>query len=253
MHTTLCSIVLCVLVASAPIIVPGQPRSEIRVWTARALGTVLAEIGPEYERRTGYKLHVTSDLASGFARRLIAGEPVDLLISGSPAMDEWIADGRILAGTRADIARSGIGVEVRQGAAKPDISSVEAFKRTLLAAKSIAYLRIGSGIHMDKVIARLGIAEAIQAKVVRPQSDIVSELVARGEVELGIVVITQILTTPGVTFVGPLPADLQSHVLFSAGIPAISKTPDAARQLIQFLTGPTAQPVIRRQGMEPVF
>lgn len=254
MRTTLRVIALCVLAVSVSATLSGQPRPEIRVWTARAIATVLAEIGPEFERTTGNRLHVTSDLASAFARRLAAGEPVDVLISGSASMDQWIKDGRILAETRTNIARSGIGVQVREGAAKPDIHSVEAFKQALLAAKSIAYLKIGSGIHMDKVIERLGIGEAIKAKVTRPDLDVVSEMVARGEVDLGIVVITQILTTPGVALVGPLPAELQSHVMFTAGISANSKAPpEAAKQLIKFLTGPAAEPVMRRQGMEPAF
>ena len=195
-----------------------QSRGELRVWTARAIATVLAEIGPEFEQTTGYRLVVTSDLPDAFVRRAAAGEPFDLLISSSVTVDEWIKNGRVAPQTRTDIARSGIGVEVRAGAPKPDISSVDAFKRALLAAKSIAYLRAGSGIYMASLVERLGIAEAIAGKVTRPESDIVSELVAKGDVELGIVVITQILTTPGVELVGPLPADIQSHVTFAAGV-----------------------------------
>ena len=225
--------------------------AEIKVWAARALATVLAEIGPQFERTTGHKLIISSDLPPAFERRANAGEQFDILISGSSPVDAWIKDGKIIAETRTDIARSGIGVEVRAGARKPDISSVEAFKRALLDAKSIAYLRVGSGIHVDGVLKRLGIAAAIKSKVTRPESDIVSELVAKGEVEIGIVVITQILTTPGVDLVGPLPPEIQSNVVFTAGVGANSKVPDAAKQLIKFLTGPTAIPVIRAQGMEP--
>jgi molybdate transport system substrate-binding protein len=232
----------------------GQSRGpEIRVWSARAIATVLAEIGPQFETTTGFRLIVTSDLASGFTRRLIAREPVDLIISGSSSVDEWIRDGRILAETRTDLARSSIGVAVREGARKPDIRSVEAFKEALLAAKSIAYLRVGSGLHMDKVMERLGIRDAVSAKITRPESDIVSELVARGQVELGIVVTTQILTTPNVAFVGPLPAELQSHVMFTAGVSATTTAKERAKQLIKFLTAQPTKPVLRRQGMEPAF
>ena len=251
MHLSLRVLVVGILIASTSTGQSGLSQTEIRVWTARAIATVLAEIGPQFESTTGYRLNVTSDLASSFARRMAAGERVDVIISGSSSIEEWISDGRIVAATRTDIARSGIGVQVREGAPKPDISSVEAFKRALLAAKSIAYLRVGSGLHIHKVIERLGIAEAVSAKVTRPESDIVSELVARGEVELGMVVITQILTTPGVALVGPLPAELQSHMLFTAGISADSKAHDPSRQLIKVLTAPSAKAVIRRQGMEP--
>jgi molybdate transport system substrate-binding protein len=231
---------------------PGMAKAaEIHVWTARAITTVLAEIGPQFERATGHRLNVYSGLPVDFEKRLKAGDPLDVLISGSSPVDRWIKEGKLVAATRTDIARSGIGVEVRAGARKPDIGSVEAFKRALLDAKSIAYLRVGSGIYLHGLLERLGIAEAVKSKVTRPESDIVSELVARGEVELGMVVITQILTTPGVELVGPLPPEIQSYVAFVAGISKNSKAPDAGTQLIRFLTGPTAIPVIRAQGMEP--
>ncbi|HKA58189.1 MAG TPA: substrate-binding domain-containing protein [Gemmatimonadales bacterium] len=227
--------------------------AEIRVWTARAIATVLAEIGPQFERTTDHNLNVFSGLPRDFARRASAGEPFDVLISGTPPVDEWIKDGRIVAETRTNIARSGIGVAVRAGARKPDIGSVEAFKRALLEAKSIAYLRVGSGIYLAGLLERLGIAEAVKSKTIRPESDIVSELVAKGEVEVGMVVITQILTTPGVELVGPLPEEIQSYVTFAAGVSANSKVADEAKQLLKFLTGPTAVPVIRAQGMEPAL
>ena len=246
-------IVLVALIGSTPAGAARQSPVEIKLWTARAIATVLAEIRPEFERTTGYRFSITSDLPPAFARRLGAGESFDVIVSGSATIDEWSKAGRILPETRLDIARSGIGVEVKAGAAKPDISSVEAFKRTLLAAKSIAFLRVGSGIHVAGLVDRLGIAEAIKAKVTRPESDIVSELVAKGEVELGIVVITQILTTPGVELVGPLPAGVQSYVTFTGAVSATSKAPEAARKLITFLTGATARPVMRKQGMEPVL
>ncbi len=237
------------LLAIRPI---GAGSTEIKVWTARALATVLAEVGPQFERATGHTVTVTSDLPPAFARRAAAGESFDLLISGSAAVDEFIKAGKVLAETRTDIARSGIGVEVRAGARKPDIGSVDAFKRALLEAKSIAYLNVGSGLYLAGLFERLGIADAIAPKVTRPDTDRVSEMVARGEVELGLVVITQILTTPGVDLVGPLPKEIQSYVTFTAGVSASAKRPDAARQLIAFLTGPTAVPVIRTQGMEAV-
>ena len=211
---------------------------DIKIWTARAIATVLAEIGHEFERETGHTLTISSDLPPAFLRRANAGESFDVLISGSPLVDEWIRDGRIIAETRTDIARSGIGVEVRAGAPKPDISSVDAFKRALVNAKSIAYLRIGSGIYLAGLLERLGLAEAIKSKVTRPESDIVSELVAKGEVELGMTVITQILTTPGVDLVGPLPPEVQSYVTFAAGVSSHSSVPDAARRLIKFLGAP---------------
>src|SRR5262245_11937293 len=231
----------------------SSSAAEIEVWTARAIATVLAEIGPQFERAMGHRVNVFSGLPADFVRRADAGEPFDILISGSAFVDQWIKDGKIIAETRTNVVRSGIGVEVRAGARKPDVSSVEAFKRALLEAKSIAYLRVGSGIYLHGLLERLGLAEAVKSKVTRPESDIVSELVAKGEVELGMVVITQILTTPGVELVGPLPPEIQSYVTFTAGVSTSSKAPDAAKQLLKFLSGPTAIPVMKAQGMEPVF
>jgi molybdate transport system substrate-binding protein len=237
------------LIIAQPLVVEAI---EIKIWTARAIATVLAEIGPEFERKTGHKLIVSSDLPPAFAARADKGEEFDILITGSSVIDDWIAAGRIIPKTRTPISRSGIGVGVRVGTRKPDISSVDAFKRALLDAKSIAYLKVGSGIQIASLIERLGIAEAVRAKATRPDSDIVSELVARGEVELGLVVITQIMTTPGVELVGPLPPELQSYVVFTAGISSKSKSAAAAEQLLQFLLGPVAAPVIKSQGMELV-
>jgi len=229
----------------------GAAADEVRVWTTRAIATVLAEVGPEFERATGHRLIVTSDLPTAFQRRLDAGETVDLLISGSAPVDEWIRTGRIAANTRDEIARSGIGVEVRAGSRKPDISTVDAFKRALLNARSIAYLKVGSGVYLEGLFERLGMSRALASKTIRPDADIVSELVAKGEVELGMTVITQILTTRGVDLVGPLPPEIQSYVTFVAGVGAQSQAPKAARELITFLGGPQAVAVIKAQGMEP--
>ena len=231
---------------------PGPARAaEIRVWTARAIATVLAEIGAEFEGATGHRLIVTSDLPPNFLRRFNAGEPFDVLISGSSPVDEWIQTGRILAKTRTEIARSGIGVEVKAGAPKPDISTVDAFKRALLNARSVAYLKVGSGIYLERLLERLEISKALEPKVIRPDTDIVSELVAKGEVEIGMTVVTQILTTPGVELVGPLPPEIQSHVTFVAGVSSQSHVPDAVQELIKFLRSQRAAAVIEAQGMEP--
>ena len=179
----------CIAVVLAGAVVAATPRAataeEIKVFTARALATVLAEIGGEFERATGHRLAVVSDLPTGFLRRVQAGERFDLLISGSAPVDEWIREGRLIASTRTDIARSGIGVEVRAGSPKPDISTVDAFTRALLNARSIAYLKVGSGIYLDGLFARLGIRDALEAKTTRPDTDIVSELVAKGRSSSG--------------------------------------------------------------------
>jgi len=225
-------------------------HGELHVWTARALATVLAEVGPEFEQASGVRLRVVSGLPTAFERQALAGEPFDLLISGSATVDEWVRTGRVVASTRTDLARSGIGVAVRAGARKPDVRSVDSFRRTLLGAKSIAYLRVGSGLYLDSLVDRLDLTGAVKAKATRPEGDSVAFKVAAGEVELGLVVITQILTTPGVDLAGPLPSTIQSYVTFSAAVSSSARVPDAARQLIAFLQGSTAARVILAQGME---
>jgi molybdate transport system substrate-binding protein len=225
--------------------------AEIKIFTTRAIATVLDKVSPEFERTTGHRLHITTDIAIRLVQRIQAGESFDFLVASPGQIDELIKSGKIIPNTRTDLTRSGIGVEVRAGAPKPDISSVEAFKRTLLGAKSIAYLKEGqSGVYLASMLERLGIAETINSKVTRPEADLVSELVAKGDVELGMVVMTQIMTTPGVELVGPLPPEIQSYITFSAGVSAASREPEASRELIRFLRGPVALPVIKAQGME---
>jgi molybdate transport system substrate-binding protein len=228
--------------------------AEIKIFSTRAIATVLDKIGPEFERTTGHRLNVTTDIAIRMVRRIQAGEPFDFLVAAPGQIDGLINEGKIIPETRTNLTRSGIGVQVRAGAPKPDISTVEAFKHALLNAKSIAYLKEGqSGVYLAGLLERLGIAEAIQSKVTRPDTDIVSELVATGQIELGMVVITQILTTPGVELVGPLPPEIQSYITFTGGVSTASRAPNAAKELIRFLTGPAALPVIRAQGMEPAL
>src|SRR5262249_36482952 len=177
---------VCALAASAD-------AAEIRACGARATSTILGEIGPEFERATGHRIAVSIDVAAAMVRRFDAGEPCDLLVVIENQLDGLIAKGKILAASRTVLARSGIGVEVRKGARKPDISSVDAFRRAVLEAKSIAYLKEGaSGVYLAGLFDQMGIAKAIEPKLTRPDTDIVSKLVAEGKVELGIVVITQI-------------------------------------------------------------
>jgi molybdate transport system substrate-binding protein len=223
--------------------------AEIRIYTARALATVLDKVGPEFERATGNRLNVITGYSPTVVAQLNAGEPFDVIISLPRAIDKMAMNDTVLGETRTKLVRAGNGMEVRAGAPKPDISSIEAFKRTLLNAKSIGYLQV-SGV--PELIKRLGIADAIKPKVTIPDADIVSELVAGGALEIGIIVTTQILTTPGVDLVGSLPSEIQIYATFEAAISSRSRVPDAARALIEFLSGPVAIPVIKAQGMEPL-
>ena len=241
------SIVLFFALASTA----SASAAEVRILTTRSVMTILDKIGPEFERTSGHTLNYSSDVAINLLRRIEAGEAFDLLVASPSQMDSLISKGIIVAASRTNLVRSGIGVQVKAGAPKPDISSMESFKRALLDAKSIGYLKEGqSGVYLHQVFERIGIADAIRTKAVRPDKDIVSELVAKGEIELGLVVITQIVTTPGVDLVGPIPNEIQSYITFTAGIGAKATAPEAARQLLEFLKGPAALPVIKAQGME---
>ena len=245
-----CRIILGLLLGFAQ--VARADAAEIKGFTTRAILTVLEKVGPEFERTTGHKLNLTTDIAIRMVRRIQADEPFDFLVASPSQIDALIKEGKIAPETRANLTRSGIGVQVRAGTPKPDIGSVEAFKRVLLNAKSVGYLKEGqSGVYLAALLERLGIAEAIASKVTRPDTDIVSELVAKGEIELGMVVITQIMTTPGVELVGPLPPEIQSYITFAAGVSTTAKAPEAARRLLEFLRGPVALPIITSQGMEP--
>ena len=246
------SIVLGVILA-----VLSQPGAaagaELKIFAPRSMWTVLNEIGPQFEAGSGYRLHVVTDIAATLADRIIQGEPFDVFIGPPAQMNRLLQNRNVLADTRTAIAQSGIGVGVRAGAPKPDIGSVDAFKSALLNARSIGYLKQDgtSGAYLHALFERLGIADAIRSKVVRPETDIVSELVAKGELELGLVVMTQIMTTPGVELVGPIPREIQSYVRWSGAISATSAAPQIARDLLRFLAGPAALPVLKAQGMEP--
>jgi molybdate transport system substrate-binding protein len=226
--------------------------AEIKIMAPRAVWTVLEVAGPEFERASGHKLNISVDLAAVVVRRVNAGEAFDIAVATPAQIDALVKDGKLIADTRSDLTRAGIGVEVRKGAPKPDIGTVEAFKRAMLAAKSIGYLKIGaSGQMVAAMLERIGLTEAIKSKITLPENDVVSEMVAEGKIEIGMVNISQILTTPGVDLVGPLPSELQSYIVFSAGVSASSKAPDAARDLLKFLKSPAAIAVMKAQGMEP--
>lgn len=230
--------------------VTSAPSAELKIFTARAITTVLEVVGPQFEKNTGHKLNVITGLSSEFVKRINAGEPFDIVGATPPVLDGLIKAGKLMADTRTLVGRSDVGMEVRAGAQKPDISTVEAFKQTLLKAKSITYLPVPG---VPQMLQRIGIADAIKDKAKIPDTDIVSELVARGEVELGIVVITQILTTPGVELVGPLPSEIKVSTTFGGAVSANSKAPEAARDLLKFLHSEESLKVIRKQGMEPIL
>jgi molybdate transport system substrate-binding protein len=226
--------------------------AELKIFGSRVTKMVVAEIGPQIEQATGYKPVVVTDVAAVMKRRIEAGEAFDVAVLVDFQAEDLIKAGKLIAATRTDVMKAGIGVAVRKGAEKPDISTVDAFKRTLLAAKSLVYLREGASTrHLNNVFARLGIADALKAKTIQPMTESVSEMVADGEAALGIIVIPNILSVEGAELVGPLPPELQSYITFTAAVSAQSPNQAAARELIELLASPAVTPALRAKGMEP--
>jgi molybdate transport system substrate-binding protein len=223
---------------------------ELKIFGSRVTKMVVDAVGPEFERRTGHRLVMLTDVAAVMKRRIEAGEPFDVAVLVNFQADDLIKNGKLAADTRTDLMKAGIGVAVRRGAKLPDIKTVEAFKQTLLDAKSITYLKEGaSSIYLDKLFAQWGIADALRAKTVRPDTESVSEAVAAGDVELGMIVIPNILSVPGAQLVGLIPEDIQSYIVFTGAVAAASPKRNAARELLAFLKSPAAIAAIKASGM----
>jgi molybdate transport system substrate-binding protein len=243
---------LCATIGLCAIAVSPACSAELRIFGSRVTKMIVEDIGPQFERATGHRLVVLTDVAAVMKRRIEAGEPFDMAVLVDFQTDDLIKKGKLVEDTRADIMKAGIGVAVRRGAAIPDIGTVEAFKRTLLAVKSIIYLKEGaSTIYLDRLFSRMEIAEVLRGKTVKPETESVSEMVAAGEAELGIIVIPNILSVPGAQLVGPIPEEIQSYIVFTAAVAANSPSQQAARDFIAFPKSPVAISSIKAKGMIP--
>jgi molybdate transport system substrate-binding protein len=227
--------------------------AEVNVMAGVAMRGIIGELGPQFERATGHKIAIQYGPGLAFKRQIEAGEAFDLAIIGTDVVDDLIKQGKIAGDPRVEIVQVGIAVAVREGAPKPDISSVDAFKRTLLSVKSVAYAPDGAtGRHFAKVLDRLGIAEQVKAKAKPNAPERVPQVVANGEAELAIVMTPDLSSTKGLQLVGLFPGELQYSFVNAAGISAAAKQPDAAKALIKHLTTPEAAAVIKAKGMEPL-
>jgi len=216
-----------------------------------AIKEAYVELVPQFEKQSGHK--VVTDWAGmvDIKKRVLAGELVDLVVGSAAAVDELI-QARKLAPGRVDLAKSGVAVAVRAGAARPDIGSGEALKRSLLAAKSIGCSSGPSGVYLAELFKRMGIAEQVKAKISQtPPGTAVGPLIARGEVEIGFQQLSELLPTKGIDIVGPLPAEVQLITVFSAATHAGAKQPEAAKAWTRFLASPAAAPVMRKKGLDP--
>jgi molybdate transport system substrate-binding protein len=229
--------------------------AEIKIIAGTAMSGVLGELGPQFERASGHKLVVQYGLGPPLKKQIESGEPFDLVILSDGLMNDLAKQGRFASSTPTAIARLGMGVAVRAGAPKPDISSVDSFKQTLLDAKSVTFVPQGvSGAYVLSVFKRLGISEQMNTKI-KPVNvaEHVAETVAKGEAELALFAANLLVSVPGVGFVGSFPAGLQQYFVFTAAIGADAKQAEPARALIKHLTAPAAATVIKAKGMEPVI
>jgi molybdate transport system substrate-binding protein len=223
----------------------------IEVLSTLALRGVLTEVAADFLARTGLAVAAGYKSTNAQLLAISQGATADMAIITRPAIDQLVGAGKIVAGSAADIAQSGVGLAVRAGAPKPDIATVEAFRHTLLAAKSIAFSRIGaSGIHFGEVIERLGIAAEVRRKAIIGDS-YVGEIAARGEAELAVQQISELMPVAGIDIVGPLPGDLQKISVFSAGIFTAARNPAGAAKLIAYLALPELAPILIRKGLSP--
>lgn len=248
-----------ILVAVLTLATFAQARADdIHVMISGALTEAYTRLTPEFERATGHRLVTARGASMGQApdaipQRLARGEPADVIILAAGGFDALVGRNLAIAGTRVDLVNSGIALAVRAGQPKPDISTVDALRRTLLAAPSIAYSASASGVYFEtELLDRLGIRPEVGPRARRIYSERVGTVVARGEAELGLQQLSELIPIPGIEIIGPLPAEVQRMTVFSAGLPANVRNRDGAAALIAFLRGPVAEPVIRATGLDPI-
>jgi molybdate transport system substrate-binding protein len=238
-------------------VVAARSADEIKVVTSGGFTAAYLELVPQYESATHNKLSTEFGPSMGTTHnaipvRLDRGEKIDVVIMAAPALDNLIKQGKVRADSRVDLIKSYIGMAVKAGAAKPDISTVDALKKTLLNAKSIAFSDSASGVYLStELFPRLGILDQIKDKSKKIEADPVGGVVATGEFEIGFQQISELLPVKGIDIVGPLPSGAQKVTVFAAGIPTTSTHPEAAKALIQWLASPAAYAAIEKSGVEP--
>lgn len=243
---------LCTLGATL-LLLSGAQAADVKVIAGAAFAPAMKELGPQFERATGHRLVVEYGILGALQKRMDSSEEFDVAIVPAALLDAAARQGRIAAGTRAGLVRVGMAVAVRAGAPKPDIGSVDAFSRALTNASRIAYPPEGAiGVHLDKVLSQLGIADQMKLKTRALKTvEMVAPTLAAGEAELGFAPSTVLAGAAGVEVVGPFPPELQSYVQLNAGVAVAAAQPDAARSLIKHLTSPEAVAVFKAKGFEP--
>ena len=250
--------ILRALWVAAALCLPALASSsagEVKVLTAGAFKQVVVALVPDFEKQTGNKVAIDNDTAGALQKRIEGGEAFDVAVITPAVVDDLAGKGKIATGSRVNLATVAIGVVVKEGTPSPDVSTVEAFKNALLAAKSVAYIDPASGgssgIYIDKLLERLGIADQIRPKAKLKKGGYVADLIVSGEAELGLHQISEIVPVKGAVLVGPLPKEIQNTTTYAAGLSASPQNKDAAQALIKLFSGPDAAAVLKSKGMEP--
>ncbi len=242
---------LAACLAALALTLSAASAAEIKVIAANATKDALLALVPAFEKATGHKVTIVWTGSGGAEKKVLDGEAADLVLIASQNIDRLIAAGKI-AGSSAPFVKSGVGIAIKAGLPKPDISTADAIKQAVLEAKSIAYSQGPSGYHVAEVLKKFGIAEQIKAKLIQPPSGVqIGELVARGEAELGFQQVSELIHVSGIQYLGPLPAGIQNYTVYSFGLLASAAAPDAAKAFVNFVRSENAVPVIRSKGMEP--
>jgi len=238
-------------IVALPLLTAQAHAAELKLLEGNALNAVMNDLGPQFETATGNKISATIGTSAQLRARVDSAEAFDAIILTKALLDQLAAQGKVADTPRAPIAHVGIGVAIRKGAPKPDISTVDAFKQAMLNAKSIGYVdNTPTGAALKAIFAKLGIADQVNPKL-KPLTIQAADAVANGDVEIAMTQVSEILPVAGAELVGPLPADIQVNTVFAAGVSTAAKNADGAAALIKFLTSPPAAAAIKAKGMEP--
>jgi molybdate transport system substrate-binding protein len=229
----------------------GAPAAEIKLLSSGAMKEIISELLPEFEKTSGHKVTPTWTGTANMIKLVGAGEVFDLVVIGVPEVDKFTAEGKFAQGSRADLARSGVGIAVKAGAPKPDISSADAVKKALLNARAVAYSTGPSGVYVRALLDKLGVADQVVPKAKIAGSGVrVGDFLIKGESDLAFQQISELLHEHGIDYLGPLPAEIQNYTIYSSGISSAASQPDAARALQAFLRAAKAAAAYKKNGME---
>lgn len=226
--------------------------AEIKVISSPAAKEALLELVPAFERATGHKVTIVWAGSGAGEKRILDGEVADLIMIATENVDRLIAAGKVVRGSNNPFVKSGVGIALKAGLPKPDVSTPEALRKAVLDAKSVAYSQGPSGFHVAEVFKKLGLTDAVKGKLtITPSGVQIGEIVARGEIDFGFQQVSELIHQPGIQFLGPLPAEIQYYTVFAFGLHTASAQPNVAKAFVNFVRSEGAVPIIKSKGLEP--